>query len=74
MTTNMPSETITGAVGTIVAAVVGIITAYGIEVPAAVVSSVIVLLSWLAFGITLWVRRTRARVVADVPQGTAPED
>lgn len=52
-----PSETITGIVGSIVAAVVGILTAYGVDVPPAVSAGAIVIVGWIAAGVTWFISR-----------------
>ena len=74
MSTSMPSETITGIVGSVLGAVFVILGAYGVEITPAVAGAIMTLVGWLAFGVTLWVRRTRSRVVDEVPAGTAPSD
>ena len=74
MNTSMPSETITGIVASVLGAVFVILGAYGVEVEPAVAGAIMTLVGWLAFAVTLWVRRTRATEVARVPEGTAPED
>ena len=72
--TTMPSETITGIVASVLGAVFVILGAYGVKVEPAVAGAIMTLVGWLAFAVTLWVRRTRSKEVAVVPEGTAPED
>lgn len=60
MKTTMPSETITGVVGSLVGAVVAILGAYGTDIPAGAVGGIIILLSWMAYAVTLVVRARRA--------------
>lgn len=73
MATTMPSESITGIVGSVIGAVVVIASAYGADIKPEVVGALTILVGWLATAVTLFVRRNRRRETAVVPEGTAPE-
>jgi hypothetical protein len=66
-----PSETITAAVGTIVGAGVTLLTALGVKVPDGVDGPAIILVSWLAVGVTWYVaRKQRAGELSSLSDGS----
>jgi hypothetical protein len=77
----MPSETITGVVGSVVGAALVIVgSVYDTKVDAAVAGAITTLVSWLAFGVTLMVRmrragaQARARSSLEQIQASAPHE
>lgn len=65
-----PSETLTATIGTIIAAVVGILAAYGVDIPAGAVAGIIVVVSWIAAAVTWYVaRQQRSGVKSSLADG-----
>lgn len=68
MSTTMPSETITGVVGSVVGALLVILgEVYHVEVSGAVAGAITTLVAWVAFAVTLMVRAKRRRAMAEHP-------
>jgi hypothetical protein len=65
-----PSETVTAAVGSILGALFAILVAYGVDIPDGVQTAAVVLVAWIATGVTwFYARRQRAGALGSAPDG-----
>lgn len=75
MTPGRPSEILTGAIGTILGAVVILLKEWGgVEISSTALGALIVLVSWIAYGVTWYVsRRQRSGELVSEVDGSVSE-